>query len=130
MVGFPLPGCLTACICAHRPSPAQVVTGVTLGLTTECGNEGQVAIVPVSETSFSVTHTTTRCRCCCLPVSHVAPQACELFILDLTLRGWVHAEDSRRRTLQRSDIASTVAHWEVLDFLVSASTAHNSNTLL
>lgn len=44
-------------------------------------------------------------------------KACELFILDLTIRGWVHAEDSRRRTLQRSDIAATIAHWEVLDFL-------------
>lgn len=45
-------------------------------------------------------------------------QACELFILDLTIRGWVHAEDNRRRTLQRSDIAASIAHWEVLDFLV------------
>lgn len=31
----------------------------------------------------------------------------------------MHAEDSRRRTLQRSDIAACIAHWEVLDFLVS-----------
>lgn len=46
-------------------------------------------------------------------------QACELFILDLTIRGWVHAEDNRRRTLQRSDIAASIANWEVLDFLVS-----------
>lgn len=52
------------------------------------------------------------------PAPHHPPQACELFILDLTIRGWVHAEDSRRRTLQRSDIAASIAHWEVLDFLV------------
>lgn len=50
-------------------------------------------------------------------------QACELFILDLTIRGWVHAEDSRRRTLTRADIAATIAHWEVLDFLVRAGAA-------
>ena len=58
------------------------------------------------------------------------PQACELFILDLTLRGWVHAEDSRRRTLQRSDIAATIAHWEVLDFLVGGKQLFHDSTQL
>jgi hypothetical protein len=46
-----------------------------------------------------------------------------MFILDLTIRGWVHAEDSRRRTLQRSDIAACIAQCDVLDFLVSGRLA-------
>lgn len=57
--------------------------------------------------------------CLCVRVVCLFLQACELFILDLTIRGWVHAEDNRRRTLQRSDIAASIANWEVLDFLVS-----------
>ncbi|KAF8065657.1 NFYC4 [Scenedesmus sp. PABB004] len=44
-------------------------------------------------------------------------KACEMFILELTLRGWVHSEDNRRRTLQRSDIAAAVAKNEIFDFL-------------
>lgn len=31
--------------------------------------------------------------------------------------GWCHAEDSKRRTLQRSDIAAVVSRVEILDFL-------------
>jgi len=27
-------------------------------------------------------------------------KACEIFILDLTLRAWIHTEESKRRTLQ------------------------------
>jgi nuclear transcription factor Y, gamma len=41
-----------------------------------------------------------------------------MFILELTLRGWLHAEDGRRRTLQRCDIATALASTEVFDFLV------------
>jgi hypothetical protein len=45
-------------------------------------------------------------------------QACEMFILELTLRSWMHAEDNKRRTLQRSDVAAAVNATEILDFLV------------
>ncbi|XP_010279434.1 PREDICTED: nuclear transcription factor Y subunit C-2-like [Nelumbo nucifera] len=45
-------------------------------------------------------------------------KACELFILELTLRSWFRAEDGKRRVLQRSDIAHAVTHSEVLDFLL------------
>ncbi|XP_077210991.1 nuclear transcription factor Y subunit C-3-like isoform X2 [Tasmannia lanceolata] len=45
-------------------------------------------------------------------------KACELFILDLTLKSWFHAEEKRRRTLQRSDIATAITRGEVLDFLL------------
>lgn len=45
-------------------------------------------------------------------------KACELFILELTLKAWLHAEDNKRRTLQRSDIAAVVNSTYILDFLV------------
>ncbi|KAG9448998.1 hypothetical protein H6P81_008963 [Aristolochia fimbriata] len=45
-------------------------------------------------------------------------KACELFILELTLRSWLHTEESKRRTLQRSDIARAISRVDVLDFLV------------
>eukprot|EP00879_Flechtneria_rotunda_P018654 GHRR01019577.1.p1 GENE.GHRR01019577.1~~GHRR01019577.1.p1 ORF type:complete len:285 (+),score=137.61 GHRR01019577.1:828-1682(+) len=44
-------------------------------------------------------------------------KACEMFILEMTLRSWVHAEENRRRTLQRSDVATAIARHEILDFL-------------
>jgi nuclear transcription factor Y gamma len=48
----------------------------------------------------------------------VFSKACELFILELTLRAWLQTEECRRRTLQRSDIAMAVRHDDLLDFLV------------
>ncbi|KAF6172362.1 hypothetical protein GIB67_035398 [Kingdonia uniflora] len=48
----------------------------------------------------------------------VFAKACEFFIQELTLRSWLHTEESRRRTLQRDDIANAISHGDVLDFLV------------
>ena len=48
----------------------------------------------------------------------VFARACEMFILELTHRGWAHAEENKRRTLQKSDIAAAIARTEVFDFLV------------
>ncbi|XP_020594266.1 nuclear transcription factor Y subunit C-4-like, partial [Phalaenopsis equestris] len=45
-------------------------------------------------------------------------KACELFILELTIRSWIHAEENKRRTLQRNDIAAAITRTEVFDFLV------------
>jgi nuclear transcription factor Y gamma len=57
-------------------------------------------------------------------------KACELFILDLTLRAWAYPEHgagatsegssvppAKRRTLQRNDIACAIQHAELFDFL-------------
>lgn len=54
-------------------------------------------------------------------------KACELFILDLSLRAWAHVEHSssqsqsahgtKRRTLQRNDIAHAIQNSELFDFL-------------
>ncbi|XP_043690075.1 nuclear transcription factor Y subunit C-4-like [Telopea speciosissima] len=45
-------------------------------------------------------------------------KACELFILELTLRSWLNTEKYKRRTLQRFDISNAINHGEVLDFLL------------
>jgi nuclear transcription factor Y, gamma len=48
----------------------------------------------------------------------VFARACEIFILELTHRGWAHAEENKRRTLQKSDIAAVISRPDVFDFLV------------
>ncbi|XP_051135297.1 nuclear transcription factor Y subunit C-2 [Andrographis paniculata] len=48
----------------------------------------------------------------------VFAKACEMFILELTLRSWIHTEENKRRTLQKNDIAAAIARTDVFDFLV------------
>ncbi|KAL7205116.1 hypothetical protein ACSBR2_018104 [Camellia fascicularis] len=38
----------------------------------------------------------------------VFARACEMFILELTLRSWNHTEENKRRTLQKNDIAAAI----------------------
>lgn len=45
-------------------------------------------------------------------------KACELFVLDLTLRAWEHTDKDKRRTLQRSDIARVITETPSFDFLI------------
>lgn len=45
-------------------------------------------------------------------------KACELFILELTIRSWIHAEENKRRTLQKNDIAAAITRTDIFDFLV------------
>jgi hypothetical protein len=45
-------------------------------------------------------------------------KGCDIFITELTLRAWIHAEENKRRTLQRSDIASALAKSDMFDFLI------------
>eukprot|EP00954_Amorphochlora_amoebiformis_P018544 1326792-Amorphochlora_amoeboformis.AAC.1 len=45
-------------------------------------------------------------------------KACELFILDLTMRAWSHADANRRRTLQREDVAAAISDSDMFDFLL------------
>ena len=45
-------------------------------------------------------------------------KACEMFILELTLRSWIHASDRKRRTLQGNDIAAAITKTDIFDFLV------------
>eukprot|EP01051_Picozoa_sp_SAG22_P006140 SAG22_NODE_392_length_11210_cov_3.879669_1_plen_155_part_10 len=48
----------------------------------------------------------------------VFAKACEMFILELTLRSWRFTEENKRRTLQRSDVAQSIAETEIFDFLL------------
>lgn len=45
-------------------------------------------------------------------------KACDIFITELTMRAWIHAEDNKRRTLQRSDIAAALSMSDMFDFLI------------
>ncbi|KAG6777446.1 hypothetical protein POTOM_017268 [Populus tomentosa] len=44
-------------------------------------------------------------------------KACELFILELTLRAWLQTTDYKRRALQRCDISRAIRQENMLDFL-------------
>uniref|UniRef100_A0ACD5ZXV6 Uncharacterized protein n=1 Tax=Avena sativa TaxID=4498 RepID=A0ACD5ZXV6_AVESA len=48
----------------------------------------------------------------------VFAKACEMFILELTLRAWFHSQEKNKRTLQKSDIAAAVARTDIFDFLL------------
>jgi hypothetical protein len=45
-------------------------------------------------------------------------QACEVFILELTLRGWSKVDAEKRRVLTKTDITSACHQSEMYDFLV------------
>eukprot|EP00262_Sarcandra_glabra_P012515 TRINITY_DN3251_c0_g1_i1.p1 TRINITY_DN3251_c0_g1~~TRINITY_DN3251_c0_g1_i1.p1 ORF type:complete len:176 (-),score=26.39 TRINITY_DN3251_c0_g1_i1:267-794(-) len=48
----------------------------------------------------------------------VFAKACEMFILELTVRSWNHTEENKRRTLQKNDIAAAITRTDIFDFLV------------
>ncbi|TKW41096.1 hypothetical protein SEVIR_1G291400v4 [Setaria viridis] len=48
----------------------------------------------------------------------VFAKACKVFILELTLRSWMHTEENKRRTLQKYDIAAAITRTDIYDFLV------------
>lgn len=45
-------------------------------------------------------------------------KGCDIFITELTMRAWIHAEENKRRTLQRSDIAALLQKSDMFDFLI------------
>ena len=45
-------------------------------------------------------------------------KACEMFISELTTRAWSHAQEKKRRTLQRSDVAAAITKTDIFDFLI------------
>lgn len=48
----------------------------------------------------------------------VFAKACEKFFSELTLRAWMHTEESKRKTLQKNDFAAAISRNETFDFLV------------
>jgi len=45
-------------------------------------------------------------------------KACELFILDLSIRSWNYSQLHKRRTLQKEDVKEAIQKTDVFDFLV------------
>eukprot|EP00026_Physarum_polycephalum_P003360 Phypoly_transcript_03370.p2 GENE.Phypoly_transcript_03370~~Phypoly_transcript_03370.p2 ORF type:complete len:351 (-),score=51.22 Phypoly_transcript_03370:220-1272(-) len=45
-------------------------------------------------------------------------KACELFVLEIAHRAWHHTGSSRRRTIQKSDIAIAISKSDMFDFLI------------
>ncbi|XP_055827147.1 nuclear transcription factor Y subunit C-1-like [Solanum dulcamara] len=45
-------------------------------------------------------------------------KACEFFILDLTLRSWLNAEENMRRTLKKDDLTTAIIQTDIFDFLL------------
>lgn len=46
-------------------------------------------------------------------------KACEIFILELSIRAWGAAEKCKRRTLQKEDIEAAINNTDIFDFLVN-----------
>jgi nuclear transcription factor Y gamma len=55
-------------------------------------------------------------------------KGCDIFITELTMRAWIHAEENKRRTLQRSDIASALAKSDMFDFLIDIVPREDAST--
>ncbi|CDS00860.1 related to CCAAT-binding transcription factor subunit aab-1 [Sporisorium scitamineum] len=53
-------------------------------------------------------------------------RACEIFISDLTCRAFLIAEEHKRRTIQRSDIAGAIGRSDLFDFLIDIMPRHES----
>jgi nuclear transcription factor Y gamma len=45
-------------------------------------------------------------------------KACEMFIIEITYRAWLHTEENKRRTLQRNDISMCIQRTDIFDFLI------------
>ena len=45
-------------------------------------------------------------------------KGCDVFITELTMRAWIHAEEHKRRTLQKLDIAAALTKSDMFDFLI------------
>ncbi|KAH0462467.1 hypothetical protein IEQ34_010042 [Dendrobium chrysotoxum] len=49
-------------------------------------------------------------------------RACEMFIHEITHKGWAHAQDKNRRTIKKEDIVAAVNQTDYCDFLVDIRT--------
>ena len=45
-------------------------------------------------------------------------KACEMFILEMTLRSWHYSENNRRKTLTKDDVRECIGYTDIFDFLV------------
>jgi nuclear transcription factor Y gamma len=56
-------------------------------------------------------------------------KACEMFILELSLRGWAYSENNKRRTLQKEDIKEAIQRTDILDFLADGKLLHSKSSI-
>ena len=45
-------------------------------------------------------------------------KACEMFILEMTVRSWHYSENNKRKTLQKEDVREAIQRTDIFDFLV------------
>ena len=45
-------------------------------------------------------------------------KACEMFILDMSLRSWAYSNNNKRKTLQKEDVLEAIQRTDIFDFLV------------
>jgi histone H3/H4 len=45
-------------------------------------------------------------------------KACEMFILEMSLRSWNYSENNKRKTLQKEDVKEAIQRTDIYDFLV------------
>lgn len=45
-------------------------------------------------------------------------KACEMFILEMTLRSWHYSENNKRKTLNKEDVREAIQRTDIFDFLV------------
>ncbi|KAK1393166.1 Nuclear transcription factor Y subunit C-2 [Heracleum sosnowskyi] len=57
----------------------------------------------------------------------VFAKAAEMFVMEMTLRGWAHTEEDRRRVLQTKDIAAAISESDLYDFLADVIPKYLSN---
>ena len=57
-------------------------------------------------------------------------KACELFIIELAYRSWIHTLEKGRRTLQKSDISKAISKTDFYDFLLDIVEESCRNKLL
>lgn len=48
----------------------------------------------------------------------VFAKACEILIMEITVRAWANTEENKRRTLQKSDVAAAIVRNDAFDFLI------------
>ena len=49
----------------------------------------------------------------------ILAKACELFIMEITIRSWLRTENSRRRSLEKSDITNAILDSKEYGFLTN-----------
>lgn len=54
-------------------------------------------------------------------------KACEMFIMELTLRSWCNTEENKRRTLLRNDVTLAISRTYIFDFLIDIIPRDNNH---